>query len=387
MYESMRRTRRAIAACLSLAVTFIGTAGPASAAAVDCGDNSGPFEVEVIARHLEVPWAMAFSPDGRLFVTERPGRIRVIEDGTLLHKPWTTIPVPSNQGTEIGLMGMAIDPDFEDNGYVYVCYTYFRTEQGLLANRVVRIHDRDGVGDERTTLLQDIPGALYHDGCAVAFGPDRKLYVTTGDARQEELAADIGSLAGKILRMNPDGSVPPDNPFENSLVWSYGHRNPQGLAWQPDTNVLFSTEHGTNNINELNVIEAGGNYGWPTERFGKPDPRFRTPILVHESPPGGATFVTSDLFPGLQGSLLFAGLARQQLYLVGFNKGTQTISEQRHFLDNAYGRLRDVIEGPDGYLYVSTSNRDGRGMPSPDDDRILKLKPAVCGNAAGTQPD
>ena len=249
-----------------------------------------------------------------------------------------------------------------------------------MGNRVVRFRDQDGAGVERITLVEGIPGALYHNGCDVAFGPDGKLYVTTGDARQEGLAADTTSLAGKILRMNPDGSIPEDNPFENSLVWSYGHRNSQGLAWQPVTNRLFSTEHGTDGVNELNVIEPGGDYGWPTERMGEPDSRYQTPFLVHDSPPGGTTFVTSSYFPELQGGLLFAGLGLQHLYFLRLDPEGQTILEQTKFLEQEYGRLRDVMEGPDGYLYISTSNRDGRGSPAPNDDRILVLKPAANQN-------
>jgi len=220
-------------------------------------------------------------------------------------------------------------------------------------------------------------GALYHDGCALDFGPDGKLYVSTGDARLEELAQDVESLAGKILRRNADGTIPENNPFPGSPVWSYGHRNSQGLAWQPGTNHLFSTEHGIDGVNELNVIKPGGNFGWPTEREGAQHPLFKGPLLKHDGPPAAALFITGNRYPSMHGDLLFTTLGTPDLRQVTLDDSSpvQVANVRRHLVEKL-GRLRALTQGPDGYLYVATSNHDGRGNPASGDDRIFRLLPA-----------
>jgi glucose/arabinose dehydrogenase len=328
------------------------------------------FATTVVAEGLEVPWDMEFSPDGRLFITERAGRIRVWENGKLKDAPWVEFWVA--RVAESGLMGLAIDPDFANNGFIYACYTHYQNEQGLLGNRIVRWREEGGAGTDRTTLLEGIPGALYHDGCALDFGPDGKLYASTGDARLEPLAQDVDSLAGKILRINADGSVPDDNPIPGSPVWSQGHRNPQGLAWQPGTGQLFATEHGTGGVNEINVIKAGGNYGWPEEREGLPHASYDGPLLRHDGPPAGAQFVTGDRFESMRGDLFFTTLATQDLRQVELD-GQNGPRFRRHLVEE-FGRLRAITQGPGGYLYVGTSNRDTRGDPRTGDDRIIRLE-------------
>jgi glucose/arabinose dehydrogenase len=241
----------------------------------------------------------------------------------------------------------------------------------------VRFQKAGGGEVERSTLLEGIPGARFHDGCRLGFGPDGKLYITTGDARMEALAQDTTSLAGKILRINPDGTIPPDNPFAGSPIWSYGHRNPQGMAWQPATARLFITEHGTGGVNEVNVIVKGGNYGWPIERRGEPRGDFIGPLLRHDGPPAGAVFVTGHRYPGLEGDLLFVTLATQDLRRVVLREqGEPAVGRVERHLKGELGRLRAIVEGPDGYLYVTTSNRDGRGAPKRVDDRVIRLTPA-----------
>ncbi len=334
------------------------------------------FRVETVASGLQVPWELAFAPDGRVFLTERPGRVRVIEGGRLRPEPVATIPEVAATG-EGGLLGLALDPDFARTRALYVYHTY--RDGGDLRNRVVRWTEAGGGLTDPRVILDGIPGASVHDGGRIAFGPDRKLFVTTGDAAQPDLAQDRNSLAGKILRLNPDGSIPPDNPFPDSPVYSYGHRNPQGLAWHPETGQLYATEHGPGGNDEVNRIEPGGNYGWPAARGNAgPSNGFIRPVLESGSgttwAPSGATFVRADTFPQWRGNLLFAGLRSTTLWrLEPAPSGGQP--RLAVVLEDEWGRLRDVVEGPDGMLYVLTSSRDGRGRPSEGDDRVLRLAP------------
>jgi glucose/arabinose dehydrogenase len=330
--------------------------------------------VEVVATGLEAPWALAFAPDGRIFLTERPGRLRVIQDGRLRPEPMAVLPV-SSQG-ESGLMGLALDPSFSTTRFLYVCYTY--SASGGLRNRVARLVERGGgIGQDRI-LLDNIPGAWIHDGGRVKFGPDGKLYVTTGDAAEPSIAQDLRSLAGKVLRVNPDGSIPPDNPFPGSPVWSLGHRNPQGLAWHPTTGALFATEHGTGVHDEVNVIHPGKNYGWPTVIGPAGDRRFAEPILTFTPniAPSGAAFA-GPRYPDWQGNLFFVTLRGRHLHRVVLASPdfTRVLSHERLF-EGVFGRLREIMEAPDGSLYLLTNNRDGRGSPGPDDDRVLRIVPA-----------
>ena len=345
-----------------------------------------PVRVETVATGLEAPWELAIAPDGRLFLTERPGRVRVIADGQLLPEPAVVIQEVAEVG-EGGLLGLALHPDFASNGYVYVYYTY-RDGSGAFWNRVVRYTERDNRLIDPLVVLDGIPGASLHDGGRIAFGPDGKLYVTAGDARNPALAQDLGSLAGKILRVNPDGSVPPDNPFPGSPVWSYGHRNPQGLAWAPDGR-LYATEHGpTGDLgmaahDEVNLIEPGRNYGWPemvgATVVGAPGD-YVPPVLESGQQtwaPSGAAFVSSGRFPQWQGDLLFAGLRSRTLWRLDLSEdGRQAVALEPLFAGE-FGRLRAVVEAPDGTLYLLTSNRDGRGNPSAEDDRVLRIVPDV----------
>jgi len=339
--------------------------------------------IEVVAQGLQVPWAIDFAPDGRIFLTERPGRIRVIREGELHPEPWAQLPV-AHEG-EGGLLGLALDPNFAQNGFVYVYYTY--REGNRLWNRVVRLTEREGRGADPFVLLDRIPGSVIHDGGRIKFGPDGKLYITTGDANAPSSAQEVTSLAGKILRLNPDGSIPADNPFPNSPVWSYGHRNPQGLAWHPITGALFSTEHGPSGLppncchDEVNVIEPGRNYGWPRVFGIARDPQFVDPILesgLDTWAPSGATFYSTDRLPEeWRGRLFFAALRGQHLQRVTLRAPDfRSVERAEKLFVGDFGRLRDVVQGPDGFLYVTTSNRDGRGLPRAGDDRVLRIVPA-----------
>jgi len=348
----MRRTHRARVPGLALLLLTL------AALAI------GAPRVDVLLTGLEIPWALAFAPDGRLLVTERPGRIRVATGGRLAAEPVAQLPV-THVG-EAGLMGLALDPDFARTGHLYVCYTARR--QGPSVNRVARLTLRGAqAGDERV-LLDDLPAANVHDGCRVKFGPDRKLYVTTGDAARPQDSQNPRVLSGKILRLNADGSVPGDNPFHGSPVWSVGHRNPQGLAWD-GAGRLWATEHGQTAHDELNLIQPGRNYGWPDIRGSQTRPGLVAPAL-HS---GDDTWAPSGMaFRG--DSLWVAGLVGYRLLRVTLD-GDGKVTGSANLLVRAYGRLRDVIAGPDGALYVATSNRDGRGAPVQADDRVLRVVP------------
>src|SRR6185295_13318144 len=225
--------------------------------------------VETVARNLQVPWSLAFAPDGRLFVTERPGRLRVVEKGALRAAPVLTLPDVEPSG-ESGLMSVRLHPRFADNHWIYLAYAY--SGKGGQYVRVVRYREAGDALTDRRTIVEGIPAAHLHAGTALGFGPDGKLYVTTGDGTRRELAQRLDSLAGKTLRLEDDGAIPKDNPFvgregARPEIWSYGHRNSQGLAWQPGTGLLFETEHGPSGFDgpgggdEVNVVERGKNYG------------------------------------------------------------------------------------------------------------------------------
>jgi glucose/arabinose dehydrogenase len=340
--------------------------------------QSVSLRVEVFAKNLQVPWAIERTAEGRFFTTERAGRIRIIKDGILQAEPWMTLPV--TEVGEAGLLGLALDPQFSQNHFVYVAYSY---RDGIrLLNRLVRLReDSNGKGIMDKVLIDGVSANVIHDGGRVKFGPDGKLYWTMGEANDRPVAQDVKALNGKILRLNTDGSIPGDNPFPNSYVYSYGHRNPQGLAWQPGTNRLYETEHGPSGVapdccrDEVNLIEPGKNYGWPEITGDQTRAGIISPILQSGNnttwAPSGATFVTQGSWAG---SLLFAGLRGESLYRLTLDKNDprKVVSFER-LLQNEYGRLRDVYETPDGAIYVLTNNRDGRGQPSGDDDRILKL--------------
>lgn len=338
------------------------------------------LSVEEVVTNLATIWAIDFAPDGRIFLTERAGRVRTVRDGHLDPEPWITLDVV--EVAESGLLGLALDPDFARNGYVYVAYTY-ATPGGGMQNRLVRLREdpTTGRGVFDAVLLDNVRGARIHDGGRVKFGPDGKLYWTMGDAGDQAQAQSLDSWNGKILRLNPDGSIPPDNPFPGSPIYSYGHRNVQGLAWQPGTGRLYATEHGPSGLqsccDEVNHIQPGMNYGWPFA-FGEQTAPGTVPPILQSGPtaattwaPGGAAFITSGPWAG---SLLFTGLRGESLYRVVLDPAdpTTVVSFER-LLHREYGRLRDVVEGPDGALYVATSNRDGRGNPRPSDDRLLRI--------------
>jgi glucose/arabinose dehydrogenase len=320
--------------------------------------------VQVLAENLDVPWAIDIAEDGRLFFTERNGRILAIDkNGSLLSDPVAYINVMQNG--ESGLLGLALHPNFTENHLLYVYHTYSNDSAAVL-NQVLMLTEKDNKIVESKVIIDNIPAADRNDGGRIKFGPDGKLYIATGDARQPELAQDAGSLAGKILRLNSDGSIPEDNPFEGSPVYSYGHRNIQGLAWHPVTGELYASEHGLEGNDEINLINPGSNYGWPIEdcnadKFEKPVVCFNPAIA-----PAGMTFAASDIL-GYQNDILLATLKAQHIRLIDLE------SDNESNILTGFGRIRDVIEASDGSLYFTTSNKDGRAIPAQNDDKILRI--------------
>lgn len=333
------------------------------------------LKVETIAENLSIPWAIAFSPDGRIFVTERTGALRVIENGSLQN---TLLLELSVGGAEGGLLGLALDPSFEKNHYLYLYYTY--SEFLSTYNRVSRFTESENAISDELVLIDKIPGSAIHDGGRIKFGPDGKLYITTGDAANASLAQDLSSLAGKILRINPDGTIPDDNPFADSPVYSYGHRNPQGLDWDPATEILIASEHGPSGErgfahDEINIIYPGKNYGWPEIIGDEENPKFVSP-LYHTGDvtwaPSGVAFYDGEKIPGLKGKFLVANLRGTHLHAFEIDTMQGKILSEQSLFSGTFGRLRDVYVNGD-YIYLLTSNQDGRGSPSQNDDRILKI--------------
>lgn len=341
--------------------------------------------VETVATGLDIPWALASAPDGKLFFTERPGRVRLIEGGQVRPEPVATLPADApgkDQAPypEGGLLGLALDPGFPQSPFLYVMYTH--SAAGSFHNRISRLRF-DGIrAGQEEVLLDGIPGNQLHDGGALHFGPDGKLYASSGDAQQGDRAQDKGYLGGKILRLNADGTTPADNPFPGSPVYSFGHRNSEGFDWQRSSGALIEAEHGEEGNDEINRIVAGGNYGWPlvegtTHRSG-----MISPLTTLVAAPAGASFYTGTLIPQWRGSFFVATLKGQHLRRYSLSPDGKTVLDHEVLFGDQFGRLRAVAQGVDGALYVSTSNRDRRASiqlgpaPRAEDDRILRVRPA-----------
>ncbi|MBP1995684.1 PQQ-dependent sugar dehydrogenase [Paenibacillus eucommiae] len=348
-------------------------------------DSPGlPYTIEVAASGLDVPWELVVSPDGRLFFTERSGLLRVIDQGKLIESPVLNLQEALYQKSEAGLLGLALDPDFASNHYMYLYQSYL--DGGDAKNRIIRIVEENNQAKLDKVLLDGLPASQNHNGGRLKFGPDGMLYITNGDASDTSNSQDLGQLSGKIMRIQPDGSIPADNPFGNSPVYSLGHRNPQGLAWDPDSGRLYSSEHGQSAHDEINLIEAGANYGWPliqgdeTESeegdAAKQGPGPLTAPILHSGKetwaPSGMAFITQGPW---KGNLLVANLRGAQIQRLLLGADGQTAEVAEFLFSSESDRLRDIVEGPDGSLYVLTNNRDGRGRPGKDDDRIIRLRP------------
>ena len=351
-------------------------------------DRHPGIGAEVVAGDLKIPWSIDWTPDGTALFTERGGNLTAIENGTVGPGPVLTLDVDDR--AEGGLLGLAVDPDFGKNAYIYLYQTYAGSGATTL-NKVVRYTFENGTVAEDLILIDEIPGARFHDGGRIRFGPDGNLYVTTGDAQQPSLAQNKNSLAGKILRITRDGEIPAGNPFDNSSVWSWGHRNSQGIDWDGAGNMV-ATEHGPSGEkgrahDEINLILRGANYGWPTIVGGESAPGMRTPLL-HTGDvtwaPSGSEFYDGEAVPALAGKYLVATLLGKHLRVINLDLSEKRVLSHEALFEGEFGRLRDVQTGPDQFPYLLTSNRDGRGIPETGDDRIIKIVPVF--DAASSRP-
>lgn len=336
---------------------------PAPVSNLSLTNTSG---VEIIAEGLQAPRSIDISKEGRIFISEKRGSIRVVDNGTLLTEPVGDIKA-ENIG-DAGLLGLTLHPNFTQNHLFYVYYTYSNST-GLF-NKVLMLKESNNRIIDSKTILDGIPGNDYRDGGRIKFGRDGKLYVSTGDASIPELSQDLNSLAGKILRINEDGTIPQDNPFSNSAVYAYGFRNAQGLAWAPNSGALYSSDQGGAGNDEINLISPAKNYGWPHEECNSngDDNRY-TPPLVCFNPslePSGIAFAFSNKL-GYQNHLIVATLKGSHLRDIDFDSGSQNT------ILVGYGRIIDLVESEDGLIYVLTSNTDGRALPQQGDDKILRL--------------
>ncbi|MFL2553446.1 MAG: PQQ-dependent sugar dehydrogenase [Candidatus Rariloculaceae bacterium] len=344
--------------------------------------------VETFLTGLDVVWGLEFAPDGRLFITEKAGRIRIVDaDGRLDPTPWATVGILDEETRERGLFGLALHPNFYQEPWVYVMYTY-DIDENWRGNRISRFREVNGRGSVEEIILDNIPGAVTHNGGRIKFGPDGMLYIGTGDARDRRRSQNIDNIAGSILRITPEGDVPTDNPWEGNPIWAYGFRNPTGIAFRNDDSALFVADHGPTveweprigAYDELNIIEKGANYGWPLVVGAPGDARYVDPILswIPSVPPGDLIFHKGELF--------ISALWSEALIRVQFNDsanpnrvtGVQRWFNERVWRDgilpeSSFGRLRALAVGPDGALYLGTTNRDGRLEPRPNDDRVLRI--------------
>ncbi|MBN1168447.1 PQQ-dependent sugar dehydrogenase [Candidatus Woesebacteria bacterium] len=326
-------------------------------------------DVKVIATGLRIPWEIAFIDENTMLVTERTGdllKINTSGDISLVGN----IDGVEDIG-EGGLLGLALHPKFAINGWIYL-YVTARSGNELI-NRIERYKFDGSILSEKKIIIDNLPGARYHDGGRIKFGPDGYLYMTVGDAENEKKAQDRNLLYGKILRITDEGQVPEGNPFGNE-VYSLGHRNPQGLAWD-NRGRLWSTEHGPSGVNsgydELNLIYKGLNYGWPNIIGDTWEPDLEIPII--QSGASDTWAPAGSVYWG--GSIFFAGLRGESLYEVNI-ADIKNPKIKSHF-HKEFGRLRALAIGPDGYFYVSTSNTDGRGDAEPEDDKIIRINPTV----------
>jgi glucose/arabinose dehydrogenase len=384
---ALRRVRTAFALVALVVLAACGSDAPPS----EPGDPTDPppsggapvdeftaadgtaFGVQTVATGLEIPWSLAPAPDGRIFVSERPGRVRVIQDGQLLATPALVLDDVFTTG-ESGILGLTLHPDFPSNGFVYLTYTAMAA--GGPVARLMRFRELNNTLAEGVVLLDDVPAANIHNGSRVKFGPDGLLYVTFGDVAQPSVAQDVAALNGKILRLREDGTSAPGNRF--GPVFSYGHRNPQGIAWHPSNGDLWESEHGQVGNDELNVIDNGVNYGWPVIEGGQSRPDMRAPVtfFTPSVAPSGIAFYTGSRLPAFRNQLFVATLRGMALLRVTLSPGDpRNVASAERLVEGRYGRLRDVVTGADGYLYFCTSNRDGRATPVDTDDRVFRVIP------------
>jgi len=333
-----------------------------------------------VASNLNTPWEILWGPDDHIWFTERFGRISRLNPLSGEITEVAIIEEVHEQG-EGGLLGMALHPDFSNTPHVFLVYTYL--ENSSVKERLVRYTFESNTLAAPLTLLEGISGASNHNGSRLAIDSNQFLYMTTGDAANTSTSQNLNSLNGKVLRMNLDGSVPEDNPIPGSPVWSWGHRNPQGLVFAT-SGLLYSSEHGPTSDDEVNIIEKGRNYGWPnvkglcdevTETQFCSDSNVYEPIALWTPTlaVSGADYYSHSLLPEWDNSILVTSLKVSRLVALKLSGDGRTVVNESQYFQNWFGRLRDLCVSPSGEVYLAVSNRDGRGTVRAGDDRIVKI--------------
>ena len=343
----------------------------------DC--QSQNLKTRIVVSNLDTPWEILWGPDNYIWMTERPGKISRVNPETGEVKQLIKIDEVYENG-ESGLMGLALHPNFQSTPYVYASYSY--RVNGNVKNKIVRYEYNNDNLQNPKVLIDGIDGSSIHNGSRLLFGLDGMLYATFGDASNSSNAQDLNSLNGKILRMTDNGEIPSDNPIQNSYIWTYGHRNPQGLVFIG--NQLFSSEHGSSTDDEINIIQKGRNYGWPDvkgfcdtqdeiafcQEHNVVEPiKAWTPTIA----PAGLDFYNNGQISDWDNSLLLVSLKGSRLTQLQLNQERNAILKEKQYFVNNYGRLRDICISPDGRVFIATSNRDGRGNPAQDDDKIIEV--------------
>ena len=344
-------------------------------------------DTATIIGKLHVPWEILWGPDDHIWFTERNGQVRRLNPVTKTSKIILKM-TDVVQQSESGLLGMALHPNFNDSAFVYLVYNYLSSS--VIKERLVRYTYSSDTLTDRIVLLDNVSGNGNHNGSRLLITPDRKILMTTGDAQNTSVSQNNASISGKILRLNLDGSIPADNPVSGRLFWSKGHRNAQGIVLGPN-GILYSSEHGPNNDDELNIIKKGGNYGWPTvEGFCNAPTEIQfcqdsnavepiyawTPTLAV----AGIDYYNSTAIQEWNKCILMTTLKEADLRVLQLNAAGDSVIKSTTYFNNWFGRLRDVCVAPNGDVYIATSNRDGRAVspfPRPIDDRIIKITPAT----------
>lgn len=349
------------------------------------------IKIEEVVTELQVPWSIVFTSGNRMLVTERTGRLRAVVGNRLISEPIHTFKEVSSKSEE-GLMGLTIDPDYQNNKYIYLCHAYLKN--GVMTDKILRFKDMEDHLEDEKLILDDIPAATNHAGCKLKIGPDQKLYITTGDATDRKIAQIPDNLGGKILRINLDGNIPDDNPAfsfpgqkrpnAKTFSWTLGHRNSQGIDWTTN-GIMFSAEHGPSGFDgpgggdEINIIKKGQNYGWPIVSHERTNPIYVSPLLVFTPAiaPSALMVYKGEMFSEFKNNIFVALLKGEGILRVKMKEENGNPTEKVDFYEKMpevkVGRVREIIEGPDGSIYFTSSNRDGRGKVQSGDDKIFRI--------------